>query len=215
MNPKIHTLLVIDDEPTALRKIARLLELEGYQVHTAATGREGVAQALRCRPDLILCDITMPDLTGHQVLEQLRRDSQAAAVPFIFLTASGRPHEVRHGMELGADDYLVKPVDLQTLLRAVRARLDRVAQLSGPAVQSFAIAFKSPRPLESLGLSEREAEVLFYVAQGKTNAEVGQLLDISELTVKRHLRNIFDHCGFDNRTAASLRAAEVLGAHGC
>ena len=214
MNRSQTTLLVIDDEPIVLRKISKILELEGFIVHSASSGHEGIEKVRSVKPNLILCDVTMGEVDGHAVLRSLRDDATTAAIPFIFLTARGQPQVLRTGMNLGADDYLVKPVDMHSLLRAIDARMERVRQLAGPAAQSFAIAFKSARPLEALGLSVREAEVLFWVAQGKSNYDVGTILGISEHTAKKHLSNIFDQCGFENRTAASMRAVEMLGATG-
>ena len=171
MNPSHTKILVIDDEPIVLRKTARMLELEGFIVHAACGGNEGIAAARREHPDLILCDITMPEIDGHAVLEALRRDTSTASaastasIPFIFLTARGQPEDLRsgadHGGHRGPDDYLVKPVDLQTMLHAIRARLNRMTQLTGPAAKTFALSFKSPKPLLALGITEREAEVLF------------------------------------------------------
>ena len=119
--------------------------------------------------------------------------------------------DVRAGMNLGADDYLVKPVDKADLLRAIRTRLARAEQL---ARREFQPNFDSPAPLHALGLTPRVAEVLLWVAQGKTNAEIGTILGISESTVKKHLLEIFEVLGVETRSAATLRAIEVLSAPG-
>ena len=161
----------------------------------------------RCeRPDLILCDVLMPELDGHGVLAALRNEPQTARIPFVFLTAKGERGDVRAGMDLGADDYLIKPVPLDELLGAIRARLERARKHQ----VEFKAEFKSPSPLESLGLSQREAEVLFWMAQGKTNAEIGVILDISPATAKKHLENIYQKLAVEGRNAATLRALEVL-----
>jgi len=114
-------------------------------------------------------------------------------------------------MNLGADDYLVKPVDKVDLLRAIRTRLARAEQL---ARREFQPNFDSPAPLHALGLTPRVAEVLLWVAQGKTNAEIGTILGISESTVKKHLLEVFEVLGVETRSAATLRAIEVLSAPG-
>ena len=199
-------ILIIEDEPAMRANLADVLELEGFQPVTAANGREGVAVARCERPDLILCDVLMPELDGHGVLAALRNEPQTARIPFVFLTAKGERGDVRAGMDLGADDYLIKPVPLDELLGAIRARLDRARK---PQVE-FKAEFKSPSPLESLGLSQREAEVLFWMAQGKTNAEIGVILDISPATAKKHLENIYQKLAVEGRNAATLRALEVL-----
>jgi len=199
-------ILIIEDEPAMRANLADVLELEGFQPVTAADGREGVAAARRERPDLILCDVLMPQLNGHGVLAALRDEPQTARIPFVFLTAKGERGDVRAGMDLGADDYLIKPVPLDELLQAIRARLERARQHQG----EFKVNFKSPKPLESLGLSQREAEILFWTAQGKTNAELGVILDISPATAKKHLENIYQKLAVEGRHAATLMALEVL-----
>ncbi len=111
-------------------------------------------------------------------------------------------------MDLGADDYLAKPVRVDELLGAIRARLERRRQNR----TKFRPEFKSPRPLEALGLSPREAEILLWMAQGKTNSEIGTILDISPATAKKHLEHIYKKLGTENRASATLRALEVLAA---
>ena len=119
-------ILIIEDEPAMRANLADVLELEGFQPVTAANGREGVAVARCERPDLILCDVLMPELDGHGVLAALRNEPQTARIPFVFLTAKGERGDVRAGMDLGADDYLIKPVPLDELLGAIRARLENI-----------------------------------------------------------------------------------------
>lgn len=199
-------LLIIEDEPAMRANLQEALTLEGFQVLAVSNGREGLALAAKELPELILCDILMPGMDGYAVLEALRRNSATATIPFIFLTAKGERSDLRNGMNLGADDYLIKPVPLAELVAAIRARIER--HRLGRA--EFKAEFKSPIPLESLGLSPREAEVLFWVAQGKTNAEIGLILDISATTVKKHLEHIFQKSGTENRTSASLIAIETL-----
>jgi DNA-binding NarL/FixJ family response regulator len=111
-------------------------------------------------------------------------------------------------MNLGADDYLTKPVAKADLLSAISARLKRSEQwlTSGSLTPNFS----SPAPLLGLGLTPRVAECLLWVAQGKTNADIAQILGISEWTVKKHVLDIFEKLGVETRTAASLRAIEVL-----
>jgi len=111
-------------------------------------------------------------------------------------------------MDLGADDYLVKPAGASELLACLDARFRRAA-VKAPAA-SFNPDFTNTAPLRQLGLTEREAEVLLWVAQGKSNSEIGGILGIAESTIKRHLQNIFEKLGLDNRHAAMIRALDVL-----
>ena len=201
--------LVIEDEPEMRRNLVTVLRLEKFHAVAAENGRLGVELAKRERPDLVLCDVMMPELDGHGVLQSLRSDPATAAVPFIFLTAKGEKRDVRSGMNLGADDYLTKPVAKNDLLAAITSRLARAAQQATP---DFKPDFSSAAPLQTtLGLTPRVAEVLLWVAQGKTNPEIGSILGISESTVKKHMLEVMETLGVETRTAATLRALEVLG----
>ncbi len=204
----MNKILVIEDEPEMRRNLLTILRLEGFAAFGAEDGTAGVEQARRIHPDLILCDVMMPGLDGYGVLAALRSAPQTATIPFIFLTARGEKPDVRAGMNLGADDYLTKPVAKGDLLQAIRARLKRRAEQQTAV---FNPDFRSPAPLQQqLGLTPRVAETLLWIAQGKTNSEIGTILGISEGTVKKHVLEIFSVLGVETRTAASLRALEVL-----
>lgn len=203
----MKTILVIEDEPEMRRNLLTILKLEGFCAVGAANGKEGVESTRKHKPDLVICDVMMPELDGHGVLRALRDRPETAATPFVFLSARGEKVDQRSGMDLGADDYLTKPVSREDLLAAIHARLRRAEQAG---LQEFKPDFSSPRPLTALGLSPRVAEVLLWVAQGKSNADIGTILGISESTVKKHLVEIFQVLGVENRSAATLRALEAL-----
>ena len=189
------------------RNITTILRLEGFAPIAAENGRVGVEVATKEKPDLILCDVMMPELDGYGVIKTLHNEPATMNIPFIFLTAKGERTDIRSGMNLGADDYLTKPVDKNDLLRAIKMRLARAEQLGR---REFTPNFDSFEPLVKLGLSPRVAEVLLWVAQGKTNGDIAQILGISESTVKKHLLDIFQTLSVETRTAASLRALEAL-----
>jgi DNA-binding NarL/FixJ family response regulator len=206
----VKRILVIDDEAKVRGHTAELLRLEGYEVAEARNGREGVEKARATPPDLIVCDITMPEMNGHRVLESLRGDPRMAHIPFVFLTGWGEREDLRTGMNLGADDYLVKPVVPDDLLASVRARLRR-AESNAPAAKRPA-GEATPNLLEPLGLTPREAEVLFWVARGKTNDEIATVLGIGLTTVKKHLESTYAKLGVENRTTAAAMALERMAA---
>jgi diguanylate cyclase (GGDEF)-like protein len=120
-------ILVIEDEEFVRENIVELLDAEGFEVIGAEDGRMGLNLAKAMVPDLILCDVMMPELDGYGVLTALRQDSILAAVPFIFLTAKAAKADLRQGMELGADDYLTKPFTRAELLGAIISRLKKQA----------------------------------------------------------------------------------------
>ena len=117
--------LVIEDNPDIRENIAEILELSGYEVKTAEHGKEGVRLAADYLPDLILCDVMMPELDGFGVLRILGQSPKTAHIPFIFLTAKAEKADFRKGMNLGADDYITKPFDDVELLDAIEMRLKK------------------------------------------------------------------------------------------
>lgn len=207
--PKI---LVIEDQPQMRKNIVTILQMENYEVISAENGRQGLELARSEKPAVILCDVMMPEMNGHQVLQELRATPETVTLPFIFLTAKGDKMDLRAGMNLGADDYLTKPVSREELLEALQARLTHHAAhaATAKAAPGFNPNFNSPAPLQALGLTEREAEVLLWVTQGKSNGDVAILLGMAEKTVKKHMGNIFEKLGVEGRNAASLRALEIL-----
>jgi two-component system sensor histidine kinase/response regulator len=132
--------LVIEDEEAIRENLVELLEVEDFEVIAAENGRVGLEQAQKHLPDLILCDVMMPELDGYGVLKELRSQLHTATIPFIFLTAKADRHDLREGMDLGADDYLTKPCSMEELLRAIATRLKK---------QSF-LKQQSQRQIEEL-----------------------------------------------------------------
>ena len=118
-------ILIIEDNDDIRESTAEILELAGYETFTADNGKIGVEQATKHHPDLILCDIMMPELDGYGVLYLLHKNPQTATIPFIFITAKSERADMRKGMEMGADDYLTKPFDDIELLNAIEGRLKK------------------------------------------------------------------------------------------
>ena len=147
-------ILVIEDEPEMRRNITTLLRYHDYEPIAAENGRQGIEAARREKPDLILCDVMMPELGGYAVLQALQMDASLARIPFIFLTAKGEKNDLRSGMNLGADDYVTKPVGNADLVRAIETRLRRSEQ---QVRREFNPDFSSSEPLLKLGLTPRAA----------------------------------------------------------
>jgi DNA-binding response OmpR family regulator len=116
-------ILVVEDEADLRANVARFLKAECYEVLLAENGAAGVDVALAQMPDLIVCDITMPEMDGFGVLFSLRENVTTSHIPFIFLTASTRTYDREWGVELGANDYITKPFKLEQLLTAIQTRL--------------------------------------------------------------------------------------------
>ncbi len=139
-------ILVIEDEAAILEEVMDWLGFEEFEAAGASNGRLGLEAALEKVPDLIVCDITMPEMDGYQVLLELRKHPETALVPFIFLTARADRSFMRHGMELGADDYVTKPFSRAELLAAIRSRLERhqnIAEIHGRSLDDAKIKLSS------------------------------------------------------------------------
>jgi DNA-binding NarL/FixJ family response regulator len=205
-------ILVIEDEAETLENLVLMLEMEGFKPLSAPNGRIGVEIAKRELPNVILCDVSMPELDGYGVLEALRSDSATISAPFIFLTAKGDKKDLRIGMNLGADDYLSKPASAEDVLSAINTRLRRQRENEQATLENVELKpnFDSAEPLEALGITPREAEVLLWIAQGKSNGDIATILGCAENTVKVHTARIFEKLGIENRNAAAMKAIEVL-----
>ncbi|MEA5618992.1 response regulator [Cronbergia sp. UHCC 0137] len=121
----MKTILIIEDEDQIRDNIREILDLSDFNTLVAENGLEGLELAKDKRPDLILCDLMMPELDGYSVLTKLRQNSSTATIPLIFLTARSERSDLRRGMELGADDYITKPFHPDELLKSIAARLDK------------------------------------------------------------------------------------------
>lgn len=133
----MNKILVIDDEHAIRSDIVQILEFEGFQVMDAPNGIIGIQRAKTFLPDVIICDIMMPELDGYDVLQELRDFPPTAAVPFLFLTALNDRQSQRQGMSLGADDFITKPFQSEELLAAIFARLKQQKRMQAMTEQNM------------------------------------------------------------------------------
>jgi CRP-like cAMP-binding protein/ActR/RegA family two-component response regulator len=157
--------LIIEDNNDVRESTCEILGLAGYQTYQANNGKVGVEMALKCIPDIILCDIQMPDLDGYGVLHLLSKQPSASGVPFIFLTSKTERADMRKGMEMGADDYLTKPFDDIDLLNAIECRLKKRSQQK----EHFSVALN-------------QIQTMFTGLQGLTQ--------LKKITAERKLRHV-------------------------
>lgn len=149
-------ILLIEDNPEVSENTREIIELAGYEVVSAPNGKVGVELAQHEKPDLIICDIMMPELDGYGVLHILGKKPETSTIPFIFLTAKTEKTDIRKGMNLGADDYLTKPFDDTDLLNAIEARLQKSAmqqklyETTPEGLESFILDAKSVLNLKDL-----------------------------------------------------------------
>lgn len=126
----MKTILIIEDDENIRENLEDILMLNSFNVIKASNGREGIVEAKKSAPDLIICDIMMPSMDGYEVKTALENDKILSRIPFIFLTAKAEIGEIRKGMILGADDYIVKPFNNRDLIDSINSRFDRLAKLS-------------------------------------------------------------------------------------
>ena len=150
-------ILVIEDETRTRNMFRDCLEAEGFETFGAEDGLAGIQQARQYLPNLVLCDIIMPKLSGYEVLNQLRQVSTTATIPFVFITAKTEKVDRRQGMSLGADDYLTKPSTVEELLEVVSVRLKKHAMLQA----GHATDYQFPKASVATEISKRETNLLF------------------------------------------------------
>src|SRR6188474_1549790 len=148
----MKSILVIEDNKDLRENTAEILDLAGYKTFTAENGKKGVDIAVKEKPDVIVCDIMMPELDGYGVLHMLRKNETTQAIPFIFLTAKAERSDFRKGMEMGADDYITKPFDDLELLKAVEIRLQKLNILQAQYEAGEKGASKLMKDLSGSGL---------------------------------------------------------------
>jgi DNA-binding response OmpR family regulator len=187
-------ILCIDDDREMGSLIAEELVERGFDVELAYEGQQGLVTILRSHPDLVLCDIKMPALSGFDILEKLAAmGPRFEAMPFIFVTALADRDTELKGRRLGADDYVTKPVDFDMLVTIIQARLARVART---AVWAKAVA-----------LTKREAEALAWAARGKKSSEIAIILELSKRTVDYYIESARRKLGVATRIEAAVKAA--------
>jgi len=201
----MYSILIIEDDPSYCRMMDVILQMEGFTVRIASNGKSGLALLREKRPDLILCDIMMPDLDGHTVLETLKRERAFADIPFIFVTAMGDRADVRLGMSAGADDYLPKPFSADELLAAVTGRIRRHEMI---LLQRDKAAFQEEHDILREKITRREREVLLMVGKGVISRDIAECLGISLKTVEVHRTNLMNKLAVAN--AASLARWAVI-----
>jgi DNA-binding response OmpR family regulator len=194
MNVGRGKILCVEDDRDTASLICEELVDRGFEVRAAYNGRDALSAILKEPPNLVLSDIGMPGMSGFELLERLTSmEPRFESMPFVFLTALGDHDNELKGWQLGADDYLTKPVDYDVLAALISARLARVARTA-----------IWPKHVD---LREREVEALTWAARGKTFWEIGEILGLSKRTVEFHLDNARRKLGVATRTQALIKAA--------
>jgi two-component system alkaline phosphatase synthesis response regulator PhoP len=208
-----ETLLVVDDEEDLLELIAYNLKKEGYQVLTCDNGKEGIRLAREFRPDLVLLDVMMPDMNGIEVCREIKHDPEMKHTPIVFLTAKMDEKIEVQGLDLGADDYLSKPISTSKLKSRIKAVLRRYRNADRPdaVLHAHNLMIDRERYIVSDGdtehhLPKKEFELLYYLASRKgkvldrqtlLNEVWGNNIYVIDRTVDVHIRKIREKIGED------------------
>jgi DNA-binding NarL/FixJ family response regulator len=186
-------ILCVEDDLETASLIAEEFEERGYEITLARDGQAGFAAVLKLTPDVVLCDVSMPVMSGFELLDRLvELTPRFASMPFIFLTALGDRDNQLKGRRLGADDYVVKPIDFEILDTIIRGRLAKVARTETWSRQ--------------VDLSDREVECLTWAARGKTSAEIAQIIGTSKRNVDFHIETACRKLNVVTRVQAAVKA---------
>lgn len=197
-----HKLLLIDDDPNLILLVKDYLEFNGYEVLTASQGMEAMKILEKQTPDLIICDVMMPEMDGYTFVEEVRKNSNFDSLPIIFLSAKGQSKERIKGLTKGADVYMVKPFEPDELVAQVESTLNYSLRLMGTSYRKPDNSQKIQVP-KSVELTATETKVVDLVAQGFSNRDISVALGISQRTVESHVSNMLNKTGLHNRTELS------------
>lgn len=215
--PRAGTVLVVDDAPDTLRMLCDALAGEGYTVLVARDGPQALARLDVVTPDAILLDGVMPGWSGFETCQRIKAHPVGQAIPVIFMTGLSDTTDVVTGFEVGGVDYVVKPIRIEEVL----ARLNTHVRNARAAREALARASMQQRPLPlnaspetdrllQASLTPRETEVLTWLARGKTNRDIAEILGMSHRTVNKHLEHIFEKLGVETRAAAAALATRAI-----
>ena len=200
-------LLLIDDDPNLILLVKDYLEFRGYEVITAENGREALEVLVQDIPNMIICDVMMPEMDGYAFVKQVREDDRTSLIPVLFLSAKGQSQDRIKGLNTGADVYMVKPFEPEELVAQVESTLRRTMDLiqrdsnrtdNGPRIQ---VPF-------DVHLTTTELKVVQFVARGLANREIATELNVSQRTVESHVSNMLGKTGLNNRTELARWAIE-------
>ena len=208
------TVLVVDDEKDIVDLLSYNLNKEGLTVITARNGREAL-ERVKQKPDLIILDVMMPEMNGLQVVQELKKDKKTASIPVLLLTAKGSETDEIVGLEVGADDYIVKPVKIGKIVARVHAvfrRQEQIAQKAVPQIDSITIkdleinvsSYTASIGKQKLVLPRKEFETLVYLLRNRgrvltresiLNAVWGENIHVVDRTIDVHIRKIREKLG--------------------
>jgi len=201
-------LLLIDDDPNLILLVKDYLEFRGYEVLTADNGKEALNLLSQNLPDMIICDIMMPEMDGYALIENVRQDQRTSWIPVLFLSARGQSQDRIKGLNLGADVYMVKPFEPEELVAQVESSLKQTNRLLlyNDGIGDDSSSIQVPATVE---LTPTELKVVQLVARGLANREIALQMNVSQRTIESHVSNMLGKTGLSNRTELARWAIET------
>ncbi len=199
-------LLLIDDDPNLILLVKDYLEFRGFAVRTAGNGREALDLLDGDAPDMIICDVMMPEMDGHTFVKHVRDNPSTEWIPILFLSAKGQSQDRVKGLNTGADVYMVKPFEPEELVAQVESSLKHASRLIKQQIKAGGNpAIQVPFDVE---LTPTELRVVQFVARGMANREIAGELQVSQRTIESHVSNMLGKTGLHNRTELARWALE-------
>ncbi len=200
-------LLLIDDDPNLILLVKDYLEFRGYEVITAGNGREALEVLEQEIPDMIICDVMMPEMDGIAFVQHVREDPRTNWIPVLFLSAKGQSQDRVKGLNTGADVYMVKPFEPEELVAQVESSLKQSKRLLDRPAKGTDSGPKIHVP-PTVELTPTELKVVQYVSQGMANREIAEEMNVSQRTIESHVSNMLGKTGLHNRTELARWAIE-------
>jgi DNA-binding NarL/FixJ family response regulator len=200
-------LLLIDDDPNLILLVKDYLEFRGYEVITAENGREALEILEQEVPDMIICDVMMPEMDGYTFVEQVRQNERTSWIPVLFLSAKGQSADRVKGLNKGADVYMVKPFEPEELVAQVESSLKQTIRWKEHQAKGGENGSRIQVPFD-VQLTPTELKVVQFVARGLANREIAEELNVSQRTVESHVSNMLGKTNLHNRTELARWAIE-------
>ncbi|MEL7036239.1 MAG: response regulator transcription factor [Cyanobacteria bacterium J06592_8] len=200
-------LMLVDDDPNLVLLVRDYLEFRGYEVSTAENGVKALELLESKLPDLIICDIMMPEMDGYTLVKHIREDPRTDWIPVLFLSAKGQSQDKVKGLNTGADVYIVKPFEPEELVAQVESSLKQASRLiKFNSHQGGGQPTLQARP--GVELTPTEVRVVQLVSQGKANREIAKIMKVSQRTIESHVSNMLNKTALHNRTELARWAIE-------
>ena len=200
-------LLLIDDDPNLILLVKDYLEFRGYNVDTAENGREALQVLDRNVPDMIICDIMMPEMDGYSLVKHIRQEPMTNRIPVLFLSAKGQSQDRVKGLSEGADIYMSKPFEPEELVAQVESSLKQIKRWEQGRSKGLdgGATIIVPHNVE---LTPTELRVVRLVAKGMANNAIANQLNVSQRTIESHVSNMLNKTSLNNRTELARWAIE-------